>query len=278
MQDVDFDYEVVIGEDHGTDNTRVICENYASKYPQVRLLPLTENLGVAKNWRRVLSECTGEYIAMCEGDDYWTDSLKLQKQLVFMESDKEERYVMCFHEAMLVDENGDIVKEHKMEPEMRRDISSEELRKGLHPSTQTVLFRQKWLPEILPLMLSYKWNCNDTLLFSLLGKYGNAGFLSTIKSSAWRIHSDSVWSSASQLIQNLNSYHTYKLMQKLHPKLYSHFVEPTKTKCARVVEYSAKEKRIGCLFAYLSVYYIKCIKTLDISSMVQIIKCVDQVS
>ena len=46
MQEVDFDYEVVIGEDHGTDGTRVICEEYAEKYPQVRLLPLMKNLGV----------------------------------------------------------------------------------------------------------------------------------------------------------------------------------------------------------------------------------------
>ena len=73
MQEVYFDYEVVIGEDHGTDGTRAICEEYAEKYSQIRLLPLTKNMGISGNWRRVLLECKGEYIAMCEGDDYWLD-------------------------------------------------------------------------------------------------------------------------------------------------------------------------------------------------------------
>ena len=77
MQKVNFDYEIVIGEDSGTDNTLSICEEYARKYPQIRLLPKTSHLGIAGNWKRVLSECQGKYVAMCEGDDYWCDPLKL---------------------------------------------------------------------------------------------------------------------------------------------------------------------------------------------------------
>ena len=103
MQEVDFDYEVVIGEDHGTDATRAICEEYAAKYPQVRLLPLIENLGVVKNWLRTISACKGEYVALCEGDDYWTDENKLKEQVRFLDSNKDYSLVYgtskLFYEA-----------------------------------------------------------------------------------------------------------------------------------------------------------------------------------
>ena len=274
MQKVDFDYEVVIGEDHGTDNTRAICEEYAARYPQVRLLPLIENLGVAKNWRRVLSECNGEYVAMCEGDDYWSDPYKLQKQIDFMEEDKDEKYVMCFHEAMLVDEKSEIIKEYKMGRDFWRDFSSDELRKGLHPSTQTVLFRQKMIPEIMPLMSTYKWNCNDTLIFSLLGKYGDAGFISSIKQSAWRIHCESVWSSSDKVFQYQNSFHTFSLMKKNHPDLHKYFAGPIKTKCARIVEYSARDRKYMILIKYYIKLLFLCIMDFDIVTMVNIKKCI----
>jgi len=90
MQKVDFEMELVIGEDCSNDSTRAICENYASQYPdKIRLLPSDRNQGMMPNFLRTLDSCHGKYIAMCEGDDYWTDPLKIKKQVEVFESDPE---------------------------------------------------------------------------------------------------------------------------------------------------------------------------------------------
>jgi len=89
MQKCSFPIELVIGEDCSTDNTRKICEEYANKSELIKLLPTETNLGMMPNFIRTLQSCTGKYIAMCEGDDYWTDPLKLQKQVDFLEANAE---------------------------------------------------------------------------------------------------------------------------------------------------------------------------------------------
>lgn len=92
MQQGDFDLEVVIGEDCSTDNTYAICHEYASKSttdnPQSKivLLPNQKNLGIMANFARVMKACTGDYVAICAGDDYWCDEHKLQKQLDYFNS------------------------------------------------------------------------------------------------------------------------------------------------------------------------------------------------
>lgn len=96
MQKTSFKIELVIGEDCSLDSTRKICEEYANKYPDlIKLLPSESNLGMKRNGIRTFEACIGKYIAACEGDDYWTDPLKLQKQVDFLEGNPE--YVLCFH-------------------------------------------------------------------------------------------------------------------------------------------------------------------------------------
>ena len=87
MQKTSFDYQMVIGEDCSTDKTRLICKKYALEYPnKIRLLPaLEKNIGLIANYIRTIKECDGKYIAICDGDDYWIDELKLQKQVDFLE-------------------------------------------------------------------------------------------------------------------------------------------------------------------------------------------------
>ena len=87
MQKTNFNYQLVIGEDCSNDTTRSICETYASKYPdKIKLLPaLKKNIGLIANYMRTIKECNGKYIAICDGDDYWTDAYKLQKQVDFLE-------------------------------------------------------------------------------------------------------------------------------------------------------------------------------------------------
>ncbi len=106
-QDTDFAYEVVVGEDCSTDSTRDILRKVAAEYPdKVRLLFRDKNFGrPTLNVYNTTMECRGEYLAYLEGDDYWTDKNKLQKQVTFLEEHPE--YIACTHAHMMIDENGD---------------------------------------------------------------------------------------------------------------------------------------------------------------------------
>jgi glycosyltransferase involved in cell wall biosynthesis len=84
-QKVNFKIKLYIGDDCSTDNTYEIVETYKNKYPEIiECYSNEENLGVSKNSAKLQSMLRGEYIAFCEGDDYWIDPLKLEKQHAFL--------------------------------------------------------------------------------------------------------------------------------------------------------------------------------------------------
>jgi glycosyltransferase involved in cell wall biosynthesis len=85
-QEVDFLIELVISDDCSTDATAAICVEFARQDSRVRLLPRDRNLGPMGNFSRALLSCSGEYIAVCEGDDYWTNPQKLRKQVQFLDA------------------------------------------------------------------------------------------------------------------------------------------------------------------------------------------------
>jgi len=90
MQKTDFPIRLIIGEDCSTDNTRNICLNYAKKYPaQIRLILHDKNRGLLQNYKSVFDACSAKYLAILEGDDYWIDEFKLQKQVDVLEKNKE---------------------------------------------------------------------------------------------------------------------------------------------------------------------------------------------
>ena len=89
-QRVDFAFEFIIGEDNSTDETRGIVSGYASNYPNlIKMISSAKNVGVVENSRRVTAACQGKYIAYCEGDDFWQNRDKLQKQVDFLERNPE---------------------------------------------------------------------------------------------------------------------------------------------------------------------------------------------
>lgn len=86
MQKTTFDIEIIIGEDFSKDKTREICLSYQQLYPdKIKLLPREKNLGIIANFLDTYANCSGKYVAMCEGDDYWTDDTKLQQQVDLLE-------------------------------------------------------------------------------------------------------------------------------------------------------------------------------------------------
>ncbi len=145
-QDVDFEYEIVIGEDCSTDGTRGIVKRYGERYPEkVRLLLPERNLGPRENFRQVLELCRGEYIAILEGDDYWTSPDKLQKQVDFLAANAD--FSICFH-PVLIHRDGMAGKENQIFPENVKSVSTIEdlLEYNFIPSC-SAMFRNHLMKE-----------------------------------------------------------------------------------------------------------------------------------
>lgn len=110
MQETNFPFEIVIGEDHSTDGTRQIVEAYQRQHPDtIRLLLRDRNVGSGPNLIETFEACRGEYIAFLEGDDYWTDLQKLQIGTDFLDAHPE--YTMCFHRYAVCDDQSDELTE-----------------------------------------------------------------------------------------------------------------------------------------------------------------------
>jgi glycosyltransferase involved in cell wall biosynthesis len=110
MQKCNFNFEIIVGEDCSKDSTKEIIFNYQKKYPEI-IKPIfnKKNIGPSENAKNVLRACKGDYIAMLEGDDYWTDSLKLKKQIDFLESKPE--YSFSCHRYKIKREGEEIFNE-----------------------------------------------------------------------------------------------------------------------------------------------------------------------
>ena len=101
MQKTKFPFELIIGEDFSTDNTLQIVLEYQKKYPKIiRVLVREKNLGLTPNSVDTQNHCLGKYIALLDGDDYWTDEHKLQKQIDVLENHSE--YSGCAHQSLII--------------------------------------------------------------------------------------------------------------------------------------------------------------------------------
>ena len=111
MQECAFEYQIIIGEDCSTDNTLEICKHYRDAYPKkIILLTSESNMGMAANYRQVFNACTAKYIAILEGDDFYTDSQKLTKQIEVLELNME--YGIVHSNYSVLYENGNIKLGH----------------------------------------------------------------------------------------------------------------------------------------------------------------------
>lgn len=113
MQKVSFNYEILVGDDASTDATVPILLEYKKRYPDIIKLFLNkENVGATRNAYNLLMKAEGEYLATCEGDDYWTDENKLQLQVDFLE--KHDEFVGCSHNFTIVNEEGISLNNQKL--------------------------------------------------------------------------------------------------------------------------------------------------------------------
>ena len=138
-QKTNFDYELIIGDDCSTDGTQLIIQKYKKLYPnKIKILPREKNMGMMNNFISVLEECKGKYVAICEGDDYWIEPLKIQKQVDFL--DENPNFSVCF--SKVYEQIGNEIKlstNYSWNEEKTFDIN--ELSKNNFIYTVSVLYR-----------------------------------------------------------------------------------------------------------------------------------------
>ncbi len=189
MQRTNFDYELVIGEDCSTDKTRNILIDYQKRYPdKFRLLLHEKNLGMHENGARVLDACTGEYIAMLDGDDYWTVPEKLQKQVDFLDNHPE--CAICYHDALIVHEDGSRDPMH-YRPFQKAFSTVEDLFLDNFIPTCAVMFRNGLFGGVPDWVSTLKMG--DWLIHILNALHGRIGYLDETM-AVYVVHPGGIWS------------------------------------------------------------------------------------
>lgn len=208
MQQTDFDFEIVVGEDCSTDRTREILLALQREHPErVRLLLRERNLGAQLNFIETWRACQGEYIAWLDGDDYWTSPAKLQRQVDFLEA--HPQCAICFHKASVVYEDHPEAN-HLFPFEDPPEISRIELLLETNPiATCSVVFRNH-LFEALPDWF-FDLKIGDWPLHMLNARHGDIGYLRDVM-AAYRIHSGGAWSAIPQYQLTRNSVEMLELV------------------------------------------------------------------
>lgn len=166
MQKTDFRFELVIGDDCSSDGTTQIIEDYVERYPNIiRAVIRKKNLGAKGNAKDLNNFLLGKYVALCEGDDYWTDPYKLQKQVKFFNYNPE--YSLCFHSANVLRE-GKTQTNLFFNLEEREYSPNEIITKWVIP-TATIMCR---LEDYKKMIYREEYIFTDLVLFLTLAEYG----------------------------------------------------------------------------------------------------------
>ncbi|MBF0503481.1 MAG: glycosyltransferase [Candidatus Omnitrophica bacterium] len=149
IQKCDFDYHLIICEDASTDKTGDICQQYADQDPQrVSYFRNDKNIGIGPNLFGALKKVSGEFIAFCEGDDYWTDPYKLQKQINFLKQNAE--FNICYHKVRILLQDGSLVDDFLMRVPGSETNIDDLIRFGNYIHTASVVYRNNFtIPEWL---------------------------------------------------------------------------------------------------------------------------------
>jgi len=205
-QQTDFPFEVIVGDDCSTDETAAIIGQLQKEYPgKIRTVLHKENVGGVNNaYKFCYPLLTGKYVAICEGDDFWTDPLKLQKQVDFLENNPS--YVLSFHRVNNVDEQGNFLFSQQPLDTPKRYQGKE----VFHLSIPTLSIVFKKCFDTAPPEIFRVQSC-DTFLCGLLATYGNAIDMGFIGAS-YRTHPGGVYSSKPYIDQVRQGIETRKVM------------------------------------------------------------------
>ena len=213
MQKTSFPFEILINDDASTDGTADILYRYQAEHPElIRCLYQKENRyskGL-RNFPILQKMARGRYIALCEGDDYWTDPLKLQKQVDFLETHPECN--ICFHQVLRQYENSDKLPDVFPKFTENKILNKDYLYLGCLITSCSVLFRNIILSGEY-LNRPEKLKNGDWVKFVFLAQHGDIGYLNDLM-SVYRIHSNGIWSGSSEIQRAESIIQTFEFFKK----------------------------------------------------------------
>lgn len=208
MQKTTFPVEIIIHDDASTDRTAEIVREYEKKHPDlITAIYQTENQyskGKKISPTYVFPRAKGKYIALCEGDDYWTDPYKLQKQVDYLEEHSE--CTISFHNVKIIYEDG---KKRARLNFPKKVYTIEDLLEGNFIDTCSTMFRNGLVLEFPGWF--YKLPMGDWPLNILIAHHGDIGYLDGVM-GVYRIHSGSLWSSRGKIQNCLDVISTYRII------------------------------------------------------------------
>jgi len=227
-QKTNFPFEVIVCNDKSTDNTESIIKEYLKSNSNIRYFSTDKRLGAIKNWIKCLNIVNSDYFAVIEGDDYWTDSHKLQKQFDFMEQKPE--YSFCFHKLETKFERLNDNENYLNQNIEEKDYTIEDIiTKPWFIGTCSIFARKLFLPEV-PHWINGLMAI-DRPLQLILASNGKVGFINE-NMGVWRVHNEGIsqiqWlgkertfeKSQIQILKRFNTYSNYKYSNIIYPKLY----------------------------------------------------------
>ena len=255
MQEVDFQHEIVIGDDCSSDRTREIIIDYQKRLPQkIRLLLHEKNIGDIgkRNFVETFMACEGEYIAWLDGDDYWTDPHKLQRQVDFLDNHPE--CSLCFHPVKRLYENG---RTDLFYPIGRKERYTFEdvLSNATFIQPSSVVWRSSVF-YTFPLWLFQSNLKLDWALYVLSAVHNQIGYIDEMM-SVYRRHRAAVWSSIGPLLQILwdietrDAVITYLSLRKEKKKkrrVFNHYLKLAKSSVSTGDHRRARRYLLKCIF------------------------------
>ena len=217
MQKVDFNYEIIAVDDCSTDNTLEILNEYTEKYPQIKIIKHEENQGNAIAFYNALCASNGDYFCVLDGDDYYTVKNKLQKQVDFLDGDKNEDYVAVTHKYLRVNSEGKIWKDRQLTLKEREHDYNDFLRQSFYYHTSTYMYRNIFrgnVPEIFkePLMRGD----NPRTFMHVSYTKGKVKFLDFV-GSVYRYSENGIWSKTTPEAQRERNIKMFEFLRDLLP-------------------------------------------------------------
>ena len=205
-QDTPFPVEVIVSDDCSSDGTRALVSDYARAHPEL-INPLfpDQHLGMNPLFRRALDTARGDYLALLDGDDFWTSNDKLRKQVALLESEPE--LTGCFHDALVVFENDRRpARRYVSAPEKKGRFELEDLLRLCYPPTLSVLFRREVLAQVPDWVFDFAWA--DWLIWIFATCQGAFAYIDELM-GVYRVHEAGYFSSrdrSTQLEEDLRLY------------------------------------------------------------------------
>ncbi len=196
-QEVDGDYEIVVGDDASGPRTREILTDYRARYPEkVRLLLHERNLGLVRNFASVFDACRGQYVAMLDDDDLWVSPQKLRHQAAYL--DDHPDCTLCFHDSRHFHDDGSQPDHFVFLRRRAEQYGLDDLRAGGFIPTSAAMFRRSVIAPLPPWFLNLR--SHEWTIHLLCAKRGTVGYIDE-PLAATRIHAGGKWNGKTAIQQ-----------------------------------------------------------------------------